>query len=402
MIGFSPPKIYQEIKDEILDCLDSGWITTGPKTKAFEEELAQYTGVEKVLAVNAATNGMELIMKWFGLEEGDEVIVPVYTYCATGNVVLHNGAKVVLVDVGSDFNISVDKVREKINNKTKVIMPVDLGGWPCDYDQLNDLVNESGIKDLFDPANDVQNNLGRILLLADAAHSLGARYNGKMSGSLADVTVFSFHAVKNLTTSEGGAVCFNLPTPFNNSNIYDQLRVLSLHGQSKDAFSKLKGGNWQYDIKDAGYKYNMPDILAAMGLVEMRHYEKETLARRKKIFSIYSDHLKSFEWSIIPTYKDDTKESSYHVFPLRINGIREDQRNRIIDIAKENGVALNVHFLPLAMLSLYKEIGYDIKDFPVAYDQFKNEISLPVFYDLTDQQAEIVIETLAKAVDAVL
>jgi len=402
MIPFSPPKIYDEIIDEVVDTLKSGWITTGPKTKLFEKNLATYCGNEKTLCLNSATAGLEIMLRWFGVGKGDEVIIPVYTYCATANVVLHCGAKPVFVDVGEDFNISIDQLKTAITSKTKVIMPVDFAGFPCSYEEINALVDDKEVRELFQAQTEEQNKLGRILVLSDAAHSLGAVYNRKKTGNLTDVSVFSFHAVKNLTTAEGGAVALNLPTPFDNDEVYEYLCTKTLHGQNKDALAKTKVGAWRYDVIEVGYKMNMTDIQASMGLVELRHYDDDTLVKRKSIFNIYTSAFEKYDWAEIPVYHTPKKESSYHLYPLRIKGITEEQRDAIIQLIFEQGVSVNVHFQPLPMLSLYKNLGYDIKDFPVAYDNYAREISLPVYYQLSEKDLELVISSIVNAVSKVL
>lgn len=402
MIPFSPPKIYPEIIEEVKKVLESGWITTGPKTKTFEKKLAAYCGNPNTLCVNSATSGLELMLRWYGIGEGDEVIIPSYTYCATANVVVHCGAKPVFVDVQPDFNISFESLKKAITSKTKVIMPVDFAGLPCDYDKLNSLVNKEEVKRKFTPDSENQKLLGRILILSDAAHSLGGKFNGKRTGSLTDLSVFSFHAVKNLTTAEGGAVALNLPPPFDNEAIYKKLCVKILHGQSKDALAKSKIGNWKYDVVEAGYKMNMTDIHAAIGLVELERYESETLPRRKAIFDRYLSLLREFDWAELPEFKTGKKESSYHLFPLRIKGISEDQRDKIIEGIFKKEVSVNVHFQPVPMLSFYKNMGYDIKDYPGAYDNFSREISLPVYYSLSDESVDTVMKAVAQSVEEVL
>lgn len=403
MIPFSPPRIDQLIIDEVTAALKSGWITTGPRTKTFEKELAAFCGVNAVLCLNSATAGLELVLRWFGVKEGDEVIVPAYTYCATANVVMHCGAKPVMVDVNkNDFNSSVEKIRAAITDKTKVIMPVDFGGLPCDYDAINALVNEKEIKNRFQPVNDEQDKLARILVLSDAAHSLGSYYNNKPAGSLTDITVFSFHAVKNLTTAEGGAIAFNLPAPFHNDKLYQQFCVKSLHGQNKDALAKTQKGNWKYDVVEAGYKCNMTDLHAAIGLIELARYKNDTLKKRKHICDLYSKRLLNCGWAELPIFKTDNSESSYHLFPLRIKGITEQQRDEIIQEIFNKDVSVNVHFQPLPLLSFYKNLGYRIEDYPVAYDNYSREISLPVYYDLTDKQVETVTNAVISSVDSVL
>lgn len=401
MIPFSPPRIDQKIIDEVVAALQSGWITTGPRTKKFEKQIAEYTGVEKVLCLNSATAGLEIMLRWFGVKEGDEVILPAYTYSATANVVIHCGAKPVLVDVNAnDFNISLQRIADAINLKTKVIMPVDIGGFPCDYESIMNLAKGSSA--LFKASNDVQQKLGRILVLSDTAHSIGALYNGKKVGGDVDASVFSFHAVKNLTTAEGGAVCLNLPAPLNNEEIYQALNIKALHGQNKDALAKMQKGSWEYDVVEAGYKWNMPDILAAIGLVELERYDSETLPRRKEIFDQYLVNFSNKDWAQLPVYKTDNSESSYHLFLLRIKNISEQQRNKIIQLISEKDVSVNVHFKPLPLLSFYKSLGYKMEDYPIAFDNYSREISLPVYFNLTSEQVDFVSNTVIESVEKVL
>lgn len=402
MIPFSPPKINREIIDEITDTLQSGWITTGPKTKLFEKKISEYCGNPSTLCVSSATAGLELVLRWFGVKEGDEVILPAYTYCATANVVVHCGAKPVMADIREDdFSIDVDKLKSIITSRTKVIIPVDIAGFPVDYDALNSIVNSKEIKKLFHSESPEQEKLGRILILSDAAHSFGAWYKSERSGMFTDISVFSFHAVKNLTTAEGGAIAFNLPPEFDHEEIYSFFNIISLHGQSKDALAKT-GGNWRYDVVSAGYKANMTDIQASMGLVEIRLYDKETLPRRKEIFDKYSRAFSKYSWAIIPIYEDDDRKSSYHVYLLRIKGISELERDEIISKIFSREVSVNVHFQPLPLLSVYKELGYKMEDYPVSYSNYACEISLPVYFDLTDEQVQIVIEAVKISVEEVV
>lgn len=402
MIPFSPPRIDQKMIDEVVDTLKSGWITTGPKTKKFEKQLADYCKAPAVVCLNSATAGLELMLRWFGLKEGDEVILPAYTYSATANVVMHCGAKPVLVDAGDDFNINVSLIRKAITSKTKVIMPVDIGGWPCDYDAVMQMVNQPDVKALFNPADDEQKKLGRIMVLSDAAHSLGASYKGRKTGTLADATVFSFHAVKNLTTAEGGAIALNFPAPFNNEELYSFLCIYSLHGQNKDALAKMQKGNWKYDIIIAGYKCNMTDMQAALGLVELQRYDNDTLLKRKHVCKFYADFFKTKKWAQVPVQQSDERESSYHLFPLLIKGISEEERDRIIAGIFNRDVSVNVHFIPLPLLSFYKNQGYRMEDYPNTYDLFSREISLPVYYDLTDEQLNRVVQAVSDAVEEVI
>jgi len=402
-IPFSPPRIDQKIIDEVVDTLKSGWITTGPKTKLFEKKISEYLGVETTLCLNSATAGLEIMLRWFGVGEGDEVIVPAYTYCATANVVLHCGAKPVMVDINQDdFNISIDAIRNAITDRTKVIMPVDIAGLPCDYELLFELIQEREINKLFKPGNEIQQQLGRILVLEDAAHSLGAIYKNLRTGAIADVTVFSFHAVKNLTTGEGGAVALHLPEPFDNLEIYNYLNIYTLHGQNKDALAKIKRGNWKYDVVCAGYKANMTDILASIGLVEIQRYENDTLVRRKEIFRLYTKALSGYSWAELPVCKTPDKESSYHIYLLRIKDIIVEQRDRMIELIFDDEVSVNVHFTPLPMFSLYKSLGYNIADYPVAYHNYSRVITLPVYYDLKNEDIARIVRTVIESVEAVL
>jgi dTDP-4-amino-4,6-dideoxygalactose transaminase len=401
MIPFSPPDIYPEIIDEVVETLKSGWITTGPRTKDFEKKISQYTGARSTVCVNSATAGLELALRWFGVGEGDEVIVPAYTYCASANVVLHCGAKVVMVDVGSDFNIDVEAIKRGITKNTKVIIPVDFAGYPADYDAIHKLVDQKEIKELFHPANDHQRELGRIMILADAAHSFGALYKGEKSGVLADMSVFSFHAVKNLTTSEGGAVCLKTDA-VDAEAWYTALCIKSLHGQNKDALAKTKIGNWKYDVLEAGYKWNMTDIQAAIGLIGLKNYDSRTLVRRKAIFDTYNAAFSAMTWAQVPEYHTDSRTSSYHLYPLRIKGISEEHRDAIIQGIFEKGVSVNVHFPPLPILTVYRDLGYDISHYPVTYDNYAREISLPVYYALSDIQLKEVIEAVRKSVAEIL
>lgn len=397
MIPFSPPRIDQKIIDEVTKVLKSGWITTGPRTKLFEKELTKYCGNQSTLCLNSATAGLEIMLRWFGVKEGDEVILPAYTYCATANVVIHCGATPVFVDVNPhDFNISISNIEKAITSKTKVIMPVDFAGHCCDYDQLNALVIKHKAK--FVPQTSEQKTLDRILILSDSAHSFGAWYKEKRAGSLTDVSVFSFHAVKNLTTAEGGAIALNLPAPFDNEAVYKTLCVKTLHGQDKDALAKTIKGNWRYDVVEAGYKCNMTDIMAAIGIVELERYDSDTLKVRQHIFEQYDTAFSKFEWAQLPEYKTGEKTSCYHLYPLRIKGISEAQRDAIIKEIFDYDVSVNVHFIPVPMMSFYKNLGYDIKNYPVTYDNYSREISLPVFYDLNDDLVKTVINAVTASV----
>ncbi|MEX0315171.1 MAG: DegT/DnrJ/EryC1/StrS family aminotransferase [Allomuricauda sp.] len=399
-IPFSPPYIDEQIKKEVVDSLDSGWITTGPKVKELERQIEEFTKAPRVACVNSWTSAAILMLKWFGLKQGDEVIIPAYTYAATALSVIHAGGTPVMVDVSDDFNISIANIEKAITPKTKAIIPVDIAGWPCDYEALNNLVKAKA--NLFNVESEVQSDLGRVLVISDAAHSLGAEYKGISSGGLTDVTIFSLHAVKNVTTAEGGAICLNLPQPFNNDELYSQLRCYSLNGQTKDAFTKSKAGAWRYDIVYPGLKINMPDVLAAIGLGQLRVYGNQILPKRKEIFEFYSNYFGNKDWSILPPFKSGNTVSSCHLYALRVNGISESQRDLIIEEISKTGVAVNVHFQPLPLLSLFKNLGYKIASFPNAYEQYKNEISLPIYPQLTEKELEYVCKSVSDAVEHVI
>lgn len=402
MIPFSPPRIDDKVIAEVTAALKSGWITTGPRTKQFEKNITAYTGCKTTVAVNSWTMGVQVLLSYWGIKEGDEVIIPAYTYCASANVIVHAGATPVMVDLNEeDFNLNVDKVRAAITPKTKAIMAVDIGGLPADYNELMSLINEPQIKSMFNAGSDFQEKLGRILLISDSAHSFGAKYDGKQSGALADISSFSFHAVKNLTTAEGGALCFNLPEQFNHDDIYTEMCTKILHGQNKDALAKTQKGNWKYDVEEPGFKCNMTDLQAAIGLVELERYQ-ENLDRRKVIFDAYTAGFRNESWAIQPLYETDVKTSSYHLYLLRIAGISEAQRDAIIQEVFEQDVSVNVHFQPLPILTAYKKRGYKMADYPEAYAKFANEISLPVYYDLSDDNVATVIAAVKHAVKVVL
>jgi dTDP-4-amino-4,6-dideoxygalactose transaminase len=339
-------------------------------------------------------------LRWFGVKEGDEVILPAYTYSATANVIIHCGAKPVFVDVNSDdFNINVSAIEKAITERTKVIMPVDFAGFPCDYDEINSIAEKN--RSTFKPENDIQNKLGRILVLSDSAHSFGADYKNKKAGALTDVSVFSFHAVKNLTTAEGGAIALNLPAPFDNNEVYQHLCVKTLHGQNKDALAKTQKGNWRYDIVEAGYKCNMTDLSAAIGLIEIERYDNDTLIRRKQIADKYISILSGDARLQLPVFETEHKKSCYHLFPLRIKNITEEQRDRLIQLISDQNVGVNVHFIPVPMMSFYKALGYDIKNYPVTFDNYSREITLPLYYDLTDDKVETVCRVFMHALNVI-
>ena len=396
-IPFSPPFVDQDIINEVVDSLSSGWITTGPKVKLLEEEICKITNTERTVCVNSWTSGAILVLKWFGIKEGDEVIIPAYTYSATALSVLHCGATPIMVDISADFTIDVNAIEEKITSKTKVIMPVDIAGWPCDYNVINALVNKDSVKNQFVAESDKQSLLGRILVISDAAHSIGAIYNGVASGKLTDITIFSFHAVKNITTAEGGAICINLPNPFDIDEEYKLMKLYTLNGQNKDAFTKSQAGGWKYDILFAGLKVNLPDLSAAVGLAQIRKYDSFLLLERKRVALQYQTFFSKYDFFQLPPFKDDLRESCYHLYALRLNGITEMQRDAMIEEITTTGVSVNVHFIPMPMLTVFKNLGYNIEDYPIAYDNYAREISLPIYPQLTNNQIDYICETVLAA-----
>lgn len=395
-IPFSPPDISNVEINEVVDTLKSGWITTGPKTKLFEKKIAEYTNTSKAVCLNSATAAMEMTLRLLGIGEGDEVITSAYTYTASASAIHHVGAKIVLVDTAKDsFQIDYEKLEQAITEKTKAIIPVDIAGVMCDYDNIYEVVNSK--KDLFNPSNEIQKGIGRVIVLADGAHSFGATYKGRKSGEVADFTCFSFHAVKNLTTAEGGAVTWRDISGIDNEEIYRQFMLLSLHGQSKDALAKIKPGSWEYDIVYPAYKCNMTDIMASLGLGQLQRYS-QILERRKQIIEMYDRGLSDCNVDILKHYGDDFS-SSGHLYLVRLLGKDESYRNNVIEKMAEKGIATNVHYKPLPMHTAYKNLGFDIKDYPNAFDMYRNEITLPLHTLLTNEQVEFVVEGLKEIIE---
>lgn len=388
-IPFSPPDITEKEIEAVVEVLKSGWITSGPTLAKFEEELAEYCEVNKAVALNSATAAMELVLKVLDIEEGDEIITTPYTYTATASVAIHRGIKPIFCDLAKDsFFMDYDKLSDLITEKTKVIMPVDFAGIPCDYDKIKSILKEKNRED--------------IVILVDSAHSFGAKYKGKRVGGQCDFHTFSFHAVKNFTTAEGGAITYNDNNFAGRENLLQDFKFTSLHGQSKDALSKMKAGAWEYDIITDGFKCNMTDINAAIGRAQLSRYEG-MLKYRKEIFDTYTRILEKEDFAIIPdTEFEDGTESSYHIYPLRIKGFNEEKRNLLIQRLGEKGISTNVHFKPLPMFTLYKNLGYKIEDYPNAYAQYENEISLPVYSTLALEDAKYVAEELIKEVKEIL
>ena len=387
-VPFSPPDISDLEIEEVVSALKSGWITTGPKTKELERQVASYCGVNRAVCLNSQTACAEMALRLLGVGEGDEVITSAYTYTASASVVCHVGAKVVLCDIAKDgLNIDYDKVASLITEKTKVIIPVDIAGIPCDYDKLYEIVNAK--KHLFKPSNDLQEKLGRIAILADTAHSFGAERKGVKTGALADFSAFSFHAVKNLTTAEGGALCWKDIEGVDNEEIYRKLQLFSLHGQNKDALAKSKLGAWEYDIVGTWYKCNMTAVAAGIGLAQMKRYEG-ILARRRQIIEKYDKAFKGKGITVLEHYTNEYS-SSGHLYITRVDGIDESKRNDIITEMAKCDIACNVHYKPLPMHTAYKNLGFDIKDYPSSYEHYKNVITLPLHTCLSDEQVEYVI-----------
>jgi dTDP-4-amino-4,6-dideoxygalactose transaminase len=369
---------------------------------ALENEFKKLTTAEAVVCVNSWVSGAMLMLRWFGVGYGDEVIVPSYTYCATALACLNMGAKPVMVDVLDDFTIDPSKIKAAITSKTKAIIPVDIGGWPCDYDRIFEVLNDQDIKNLFDPQSPNQEKLGRLLVLADAAHSVGAIYKGKPIGTVSDITIFSLHSVKNITTGEGGAICLNLPKQFDHAAEYKYLKALSINGQTKSAFEKNQAGGWRYDIIAQGLKVNMPDICASVGLAQIRKYKSTLLPERKGIFEFYENEFSKHDWAIIPLAENEERTSSFHLFLLRIKGITEEQRDAMIQEISSKGVGVNVHYIPMPMLTLFKNLGYKIEDYPNTYKLYANEISLPIYNGLTQEQLIRIVETVIEGYKAVM
>lgn len=394
-IPFSPPDMTEEEANEVREAILSGWITTGPKTKEFERLIAICCQTKKAVALNSATAAMELTLRVLGVGPGDEVIVPAYTYTATASVVHHVGAKIVMVDVASgSFEIDYDRIADAITERTKVVIPVDLGGVMCDYDRVFAAVESK--RELFRPVNDIQKAFGRVIVLADAAHAFGARWHGRMCGEVADFTSFSFHAVKNLTTAEGGAITWKSIEGVDDEWLYKQYQLLSLHGQNKDALAKTQLGAWEYDIVAPDYKCNMTDIAAAIGLVQLRRYA-EILKRRRDIIGRYNKALEHCNVQVLNHYGDD-HQSSGHLYLVRLLGKDAEYRNEVIRKMAERGIACNVHYKPLPMMTAYKNLGFDMNDYPNAYRQFENEVTLPLHTCLTDDDVEYVIANFVELI----
>lgn len=394
-IPFSPPDITEQEADEVRAALLSGWITTGPRTKQLEREIATYCNVNRAVCLNSATACLESILRLLGIGPGDEVITSAYTYTASASVVCHIGATLRLVDTQKDsYEMDYDKLADTINEHTKAVIPVDLGGIPCDYDKVMAAVESK--RHLFHPSNDLQKAIGRVAVTADSAHAFGAKWKGKMIGSIADFTSFSFHAVKNFTTAEGGALTWRNIDGIDDEKTYKEFQLMSLHGQSKDALAKTQLGAWEYDVVYPAYKCNMTDIMAAIGLIQMKRYPG-ILARRRKMIEHYDEALKDCNIQVRDHY-NDTYTSSGHLYQVRLLGKDATYRNEVITEMARRDIATNVHFKPLPMMTAYRNIGFDIKDYPNAYNQFANEITLPLHTKLTDEQIDYIITNFKEVI----
>lgn len=398
-ILFSPPDISSAEVEEVIEVIQSGWITTGPKTKEFERQIAEYVGVNKAVCLNSQTACAEMALRLLGIGRNDEVIVPSYTYTASASVIYHVGARIVFVDVQkNNLQMDYDALESAINKNTKAIIPVDLGGVPCDYKRIFEIVEKK--KSLFTPSNKLQKAIGRVAVCADAAHAFGASWKGKKIGAVADFTSFSFHAVKNLTTAEGGALTWRSIEGIDDEELYQLIQLYSLHGQSKDALAKTQIGAWEYDIIAPWYKCNMTDIMAAIGIGQMSRYPR-LLKKRKEIIEKYNAAFKSLDIEVLPHYTDDY-QSSGHLYITRIPGIGKEQRQDIIGKMAEAGIATNVHYKPLPMMTGYKKLGFSIDDYPNSYDRYVNEITLPLHSKLTDEEIEYVCKNYCSIVQSCL
>ena len=387
-ISFSPPDITEQEAEEVSRALLSGWITTGPRTKEFERQIADYCHVQKVVCQNSATACLESILRILGVGPGDEVITSAYTYTATASPVCHVGARLVLVDTLPDsYEMDYEQMAQAINEHTKVVIPVDLGGVPCDYEKVMAAVESR--RSLFRPANAIQEAIGHVIVVDDAAHAFGAKWHGKMIGSVSDFTSFSFHAVKNFTTAEGGALMWRPISGFDDEALYKQFQLNSLHGQSKDALAKTQLGAWEYDVLTPAYKCNMTDLTAAIGLVQLKRYP-QMLSRRRELIERYDEALKGLPLQVRDHYTSE-HTSSGHLYQVRLLNKEAEERNEVITEMARRDIACNVHFKPLPMMTAYKNLGFDIKDFPNAYNQFKNEITLPLHSRLTDEEADYIL-----------
>lgn len=402
-IPFSLPLLNHDVENEVLSCLnETGWLTTGPKVKEFEGKITELCQTSSTICVNSWTSGMLLLIRWLELDEEDEIIVPTYTYAASALSVINSRVKCVFVDVNSDFTININEVEKAISNNTKVIMPVDLGGLPADYLAINKLLAKESVKSKFIPKTNFQRKIGRPIVISDAAHSIGSLINGIPTPLFSDFSIFSFHSVKNITTGEGGAITFKIFDEAEDGLILKELRLLSLNGQNKSAFEKNSLGGWKYDITTNGLKVNMPDINAAIGLAQIKKYKNILLPERENIFLKYNSILSEQSWAILPPFNKNNRKSSCHLYQLRIIGFEEQQRDELVNRLASLGIGVNVHYIPLPMLSYFNTIGLDIKDFPLSFKLYKNEISLPIYNGLSIESVEYVCEKLIEIINKII
>ena len=402
-IPFCLPLIDNDVNLEVLSCLnETGWLTTGPKVKLLEDEITELCQTSSTICVNSWTSGMLLLIRWLDLDEEDEIIVPTYTYAASAFSVINSRVKCVFVDVNSDFTINIDEVEKVITKNTKAIMPVDLGGLPIDYIALNSLLSKERVVSKFHPKTDFQKKIGRPIVISDAAHSIGSLIDGLPTPLFSDFSVFSFHSVKNITTGEGGAITFKIFNKEEDNLILSELKLLSLNGQNKTAFQKNALGGWKYDITTNGLKVNMPDINAAIGLAQIKKYKHVLLPEREEIFLKYNSILSQCSWAILPTFSVDNRKSSCHLYQLRIKGFEEQERDELISRLASLDIGVNVHYIPLPMLSYFKGIGLDILNYPSSYELYKNEISLPIYNNLSLDSVKFVCSNLVEIVNEII
>lgn len=399
-IPFSLPCIDEDVQKEIHSCLtETGWLTTGPKTKEFEEEISKISETNHTLCVNSWTSAALLLIRWLDLSEDDEIIIPAYTYAATALSVLNSRVKCVMVDIDDDFLIDINKIEKAITSKTKAIMPVDLGGMPVDYPKLKEMLESKAVKSLYSPNTAFQARLGRPVIISDAAHSIGSQIKNRATSIYPDFTIYSFHSVKNITTGEGGAITFKIFSEKEDLQIIQELRLLSLNGQNKSAFEKNNIGGWRYDILTNGLKVNMPDLNASIGLAQIRKYKSELLPERESIFRRYNKNLSKQNWAILPKSQIEERSTSYHLYQLRIKGLSENQRNMVISKLAEKGINANVHYIPLPLLSYFKNIGYNMEDYPNSLNNYVNEISLPLYNKLKLNDVDYICSNLIHIVN---
>ena len=402
-IPFCLPYIDKDVENEVFSCLnETGWLTTGPKVKEFENQITELCQTNFTICVNSWTSGLLLLIKWLNLDCNDEIIVPTYTYSATSLAVINSNVKCVFVDVSDDFTLDLNQVKKAINERTKAIIPVDLGGYPADYTNLNRLLESDSVRKLFKPKSEFQKKIGRPVIISDAAHSIGSTINNKPTPLFSDFSIFSFHSVKNITTGEGGAITFKVFNKIDDKLILEELKLLSLNGQTKSAFEKNTIGGWKYDIKTNGLKINMPDINAAIGLAQIKKYKKILLPEREFIFKTYNRYFSNKSWAILPPFERFGRKSSCHLYQLRIKGFSEGMRNKLIMMLSNEGIGVNVHYIPLPMLTFFKKLELNITEYPKSYELYSNEISLPIYNNLSIENVKYISLKLIELTEKIL